>query len=50
MPIYSHECETCKKIFDLWMPMDRRDEVVNCPDCGEVLQRLISAPLLIKIN
>lgn len=46
MPKYiSHDyrCDKCDEQFVLTVEFDERDKV-QCPQCGEILKRLISAP------
>lgn len=45
MPNYEFSCECCKEAFDLIVPYDKRDELVECPKCGKVKgRRQLSAP------
>lgn len=34
MPLYEYRCPWCGEVFDLFRPLDHRDNPVNCPHCG----------------
>jgi putative FmdB family regulatory protein len=44
MSIYIHRCPKCEKEFDDIRPMNRMEEEVKCPECGEVAPRAITKP------
>jgi putative FmdB family regulatory protein len=46
MPLYSHECQECQHVFDVWAKMDERNDPSECPECGAVN----SKPVITKIN
>jgi putative FmdB family regulatory protein len=49
MPIYDFECADCKKYFEKYLPIEQRNESVQCllcPSCNTV--RLISLPGLLQ--
>jgi putative FmdB family regulatory protein len=35
MPIYAYKCPSCGKEFEKLVSLSRRDEGVECPDCGQ---------------
>lgn len=35
MPMYEYRCRACERRFEHLGSMDRRDEAVQCPSCGE---------------
>jgi putative FmdB family regulatory protein len=49
MPRYDLLCEKCQKVFDVQVPLDKYDEKVKCPHCGEDLKRQLS-PVPFRIN
>lgn len=49
MPTYEYLCENCstdttERVHDVFVPLSELDTEIKCPDCGEILKRLISAP------
>ncbi|MFH2050591.1 MAG: zinc ribbon domain-containing protein [bacterium] len=45
MPLYDYNCSKCGKKPDIWAKIDEMD--LFCPDCGNVMHRLISASNII---
>jgi len=45
MPIYEYECESCG-VFTDFRKMSESQEPSICPDCGELAERIMSAPSL----
>jgi putative FmdB family regulatory protein len=45
MPIYDFNCERCGS-FAVMRSMAERDRPCQCPECGETVSRIISAPAL----
>ena len=43
MPLYEYYCVTCDHKYESMRPMSRRDELAQCPRCGEPGQRQMSA-------
>lgn len=35
MPMYEYRCRACERQFEQLGSMERRDEAVECPSCGE---------------
>jgi putative FmdB family regulatory protein len=46
MPTYDYECSNCKSVFDVFVPMSRRDRLMFCKNCKDFLGKRIwkSAP------
>ncbi len=42
MPRYDYECIKCDVVFDIFVPLEKFDEKIKCPDCNTVLKRMIS--------
>lgn len=40
---YEYKCENCEEKIDLNVDFEERDKM-QCPQCGEILIRLLSAP------
>jgi putative FmdB family regulatory protein len=36
MPIYEFECSTCKTVYERFMKIDDRYDVLACPSCGAI--------------
>lgn len=34
MPIYEFECSRCKTVYERFMKIDERYDVLACPSCG----------------
>ena len=49
MPLYDYSCEQ-HGIFSSLLPIAKRDDGVTCPDCGNLSERVISAPRLALMN
>lgn len=47
MPFYAYQCPDCDEQFDRMLPMSRFDEPQECPACGTVARKVISAPEVI---
>ncbi len=43
MPLYEYQCTKCKKRVEKIQPMSA-EPVLECPDCGAQMERLLSAP------
>jgi len=41
MPIYEFRCNSCSRVFELFLPMDSSPEQI-CPDCGASAVRILS--------
>ncbi len=56
MPIYQFWCDNCLTPCEVQMTLaklkeyDKGDKVIECPNCGKVLKKLISPPKTITIN
>lgn len=46
MPLYEYRCTHCEHEFAELQPMSRCGEPTTCLACGDVAQRIISAPRL----
>jgi putative FmdB family regulatory protein len=46
MPLYEYRCPHCEHEFVELQPMSRCSEPTACLECGDVAQRIISAPRL----
>ncbi len=49
MPLYLFECRNCEKLWELLVSLKDYDKVIECPDCGAKLKRLIT-PVLFSVN
>lgn len=49
MPIYEYRCEEHGD-FSYQRSIQDRNEELNCPDCGSITERIISAPSLSLMN
>jgi len=49
MPLYFYTCDKCMKMFEVMVPIIRRDETIECPHCKETLRREVSAPQMIRV-
>ena len=49
MPLYEYECGSCGS-FKEFQSMSRWLDPVDCPDCGELSDRTISAPQISNVN
>ncbi len=47
MPLYVYGCERCEIEVEELRPMDRADELVECPICKWPCAREVSAPALL---
>lgn len=45
MPVYEYECTACG-VFSALKPMSRSADPCECPECGTLSARKISAPFL----
>jgi putative FmdB family regulatory protein len=45
MPLYDYQCDQCGSFRD-WRSMSESGTDVDCPTCGEVAPRAITAPFL----
>jgi putative FmdB family regulatory protein len=48
MPLYTYHCKECVKIYELLIKLEDYDEIVVCPECGKVMDKLIT-PVMFKI-
>lgn len=48
MPLYNYSCWNCQGHFTEWAPMDQSAEGIECPNCGKLAQRAVSAPRVIS--
>lgn len=44
MPLFNCYCKNCHVLHEVIIPLDELNKEIPCPDCGEILERLISAP------
>jgi len=44
MPLYEYRCKRCRSITAYMRPMDSRNEVATCSECGGPCARIISLP------
>jgi putative FmdB family regulatory protein len=44
MPLYNYSCDKCIEVYEFIVPLDELEKEVECPDCGENLKKLLSAP------
>jgi putative FmdB family regulatory protein len=49
MPIYEYVCETCMKILEFKVPLEKFETKIKCPHCKKVVKRIMS-PVLFRIN
>ncbi len=49
MPLYDYSCENCGAFRD-WRPMSAAAEPADCPTCGHLSSRVITAPYISCIN
>lgn len=47
MPLYVYGCERCEVEVEELRPMDRADDLVECPICKRPCAREVSAPALL---
>lgn len=48
MPIYEFECLGCNNEFEKLLPVDQRDDFIECPTCGTQSKRVMrTAPTCI---
>ena len=45
MPTYNFSCDKCMEIYEFMVPLVELEKEIECPDCGKVLKRLLSAPV-----
>jgi putative FmdB family regulatory protein len=43
MPVYEYECRGCGCRVDRLVPIDQRDEPVECEDCAGKMRRVCTA-------
>lgn len=44
MPLYEYRCKKCNNTFEVYKPINRKDEKQKCPLCGNFeTERLISS-------
>lgn len=49
MPLYVQDCEDCKKMYEVLVPLSRSEEEIKCPHCGRVTTRIIM-PVYFKVR
>jgi len=49
VPLYVLSCKKCEKLWELLIKLNDFDKDVECPECGEKLNRLMT-PVQFKIN
>lgn len=42
MPIYEYKCKKCNKIYEKLLSLNRNNNSIPCPDCGEMAFKIIS--------
>lgn len=55
MPIHDYSCPECGEEFEIFVPLKRLDEEIDCPKCGDaqclsVLKRKLSFARVIKVK
>jgi putative FmdB family regulatory protein len=48
MPVYTYECNGCKKIFDTYRHVDERH--IACPYCGNKTEIIIDGPIVVLFD
>lgn len=43
MPLYEYRCNQCDDEFEFFLPISEYDKKIYCPNCNNILQKLISA-------
>ncbi|ELS05463.1 putative regulatory protein, FmdB family [Xenococcus sp. PCC 7305] len=43
MPLYEYRCNPCGE-FEVWRSLAEYNAPMNCPDCDQVAQKMVSAP------
>lgn len=43
-PVYLYGCSKCRHEFEEVKPISEYDQPANCPDCGKVGKKLVTAP------
>ena len=46
---YNYECPSCKYLEEVMLTPDEEVEI-ECPKCGLLLERLLSAPMFLKAS
>lgn len=46
MPKYEFQCKSCQCMIELMLPVDERDNVQLCEECGHSMVRLLSTPAI----
>jgi len=41
MPLYIYKCNKCKDEYEIKVSLDDFDTPIRCPECGELLKRVI---------
>jgi putative FmdB family regulatory protein len=49
MPLYVQVCEKCDRVFEYMVPLEKFEEPIKCPGCGEETKRAMM-PVLFKIK
>ncbi len=49
MPLYDYVCKTCKKHFEIIVPLKDFDKKIKCKYCGKKLEKKISS-VFFKVN
>ena len=49
MPMYNFACKKCKCVHEVFVPLDKLDTKIKCPECKEKLRRMLPCPTF-KIN
>lgn len=39
MPLYDYSCSKCDETYEIFVPLDKLDEEVKCPECQSALKR-----------
>ncbi len=47
MPMYEYKCETCEKVEDVIVSIDKRDDEMLCSECEGKVFRVLTAPGLV---
>ena len=50
MPVFDYECKKCDRVDEIVQYIIADKETYKCPDCGEKMERMLSAPGLLKTN
>ncbi len=47
MPLFDCYCLNCDDTYEALIPLEELQENISCPQCGQILSRLMSAPYFV---